>query len=313
MAGSGRSRSEPTRTEMTIVVATKDLPLGSTILADAVREDTIDIGTSPRTGSADLARHRPDRPPERHERASHHHRRSSAGGSGTIQNIELPAGLVGMAVQVDQVSGVGTLTKPGDHVDMVVALTGEVFPVVTVNPDDDSITTGGGHQRHVHQGAAPGDAGRGRCFRRRPPRTGHPRPAADRQQKPRSTASSRSSSSRPPPLGTLLPPPPADTGNNAEAPATDETALTGQQQIVILAVTAQQAEVIKYSQGQASISLVLRSADDFRDPTTKEPLPPETIIPVTTTGITLKTLVDDYGVLIPELVEAVLPEDVPAP
>ena len=33
----------------------------------------------------------------------------------------------------------------------------------------------------------------------------------------------------------------------------------------------------------------------------------------TTTGITLKGLIDDYGVLVPELVEAILPEEAPAP
>ena len=46
-----------------------------------------------------------------------------------------------MAVQVDQVSGVGTLTQAGDLVDMVVGLTADKFPVVTLNPGDDSITT----------------------------------------------------------------------------------------------------------------------------------------------------------------------------
>ena len=118
-------------------------------------------------------------------------------------------------------------------------------------------------------------------------------------------------------VGTLLPPPPADTGTedpNASPGATGaDTALTGQQQIVILAGTTQQAEVIKYAQLDGSISLVLRATADFIDPVTGDPLPPETIVPVTTTGITLKTLVDDYGVLVPELVEAILPNQGPRP
>ena len=67
---------------------------------------------------------------------------------------------------------------------------------------------------------------------------------------------------------------------------------------MILAVNTQQAEVIKYAQLDGSISLVLRATKDFVDPVTGDPLPPETIVPVTTTGITLKTLVDDYGVLV---------------
>jgi Flp pilus assembly protein CpaB len=189
----------------------------------------------------------------------------------TIQNLECPAALVCIAVQVDQVSGVGTLTKAGDHVDMIVGLTADKFPVVTVNPDDDTITvvTGinGTSVKALLQGALV--------------------------------------------VGTLLPPPPADTGTtdpNAPAPSGGPaTTLNGQQQIVILAVNTQQAEVIKYAQLDGSISLVLRATKDFIDPLTGDPLPPETIVPVTTSGITLKTLVDDYGVLVPELVEAILP------
>ncbi len=93
------------------------------------------------------------------------------------------------------------------------------------------------------------------------------------------------------------------------APAPSErpgTALTGQQQIVILAVDAQQAEVIKFAQLDGSISLVLRSPEDFIDPATGLPYP-NGPVPDATTGIILKTLVDTYGVLPPELVETVLP------
>ena len=186
-----------------------------------------------------------------------------------MQTLECPAGLVCIAVQVDQVSGVGTLTKAGDHVDMIVGLTADKFPVVTVNPDDDTITvvTGinGTSVKALLQGALV--------------------------------------------VGTLLPPPPAETTDqNAPAPSGGPaTTLNGQQQIVILAVNTQQAEVIKYAQLDGSISLVLRATKDFIDPVTGDPLPPETIVPVTTSGITLKTLVDDYGVLVPELVEAILP------
>jgi len=174
-----------------------------------------------------------------------------------------------MAVQVDQVSGVGTLTQAGDFVDMVVGFTADKFPVVTVNPDDATITTvagvNGTSVKALLQGVQV--------------------------------------------VGTLLPPPPAETTDpNAPAPSGGpSTTLNGQQQIVILAVNTQQAEVIKYAQLDGSISLVLRATKDFVDPVTGDPLPPETIVPVTTSGITLKTLVDDYGVLVPELVEANLP------
>ncbi len=73
--------------------------------------------------------------------------------------------------------------------------------------------------------------------------------------------------------------------------------------IVVLSVNAQQAELIKFSQLDASISLILRSPDDFVD-ASGQPITP---VPDETTGIILKTLVDTYGVLPPELVETVLP------
>jgi Flp pilus assembly protein CpaB len=74
---------------------------------------------------------------------------------------------------------------------------------------------------------------------------------------------------------------------------------------VILSVTAQQAEVIKFAQLQGSISLVLRSPKDFFDENGQPVLP----VPPGTTGVILKTLVDGgYGVLRPELVEAILPK-----
>ena len=81
------------------------------------------------------------------------------------------------------------------------------------------------------------------------------------------------------------------------------TALNGQQEIVVLSVNAQQAELIKFSQLDASISLILRSPDDFVD-ANGQPITP---VPDETTGVILKTLVDQYGVLPPELVETVLP------
>jgi Flp pilus assembly protein CpaB len=76
---------------------------------------------------------------------------------------------------------------------------------------------------------------------------------------------------------------------------------------VALSVDAQMTEVIKFAQVAGNISLVLRSADDFIDPVTGLPLetPP---LPDETTGMILKTLVDRYGVLPPELIETVLPE-----
>src|SRR4029079_13437710 len=75
-------------------------------------------------------------------------------------------------------------------------------------------------------------------------------------------------------LGSLLPPiaPPAEgapAASGAPTPPPGTTTLNEQQEIVILSVTAQQAEVIRYAQLQANplltLSPVLRSPDDLLD------------------------------------------------
>jgi hypothetical protein len=77
--------------------------------------------------------------------------------------------------------------------------------------------------------------------------------------------------------------------------------------IVILAVTAQQAEVIKFAQVEASsntatgdanmpITLILRAPADASAPPDK------------TSGIVLKTLIDQYGVLPPVLLQGTEPQ-----
>ena len=118
-------------------------------------------------------------------------------------------------------------------------------------------------------------------------------------------------------LGTLLPPvapPPANADGTPAASSAPGTVLNEQQEIVILAVTAQQAEVIRYAQQMANplltLSLVLRSTDDFIDPLTGEPVPP---VLAETTGITLQSLIDTYGVLPPMIVTPILPSLSPLP
>jgi Flp pilus assembly protein CpaB len=102
-------------------------------------------------------------------------------------------------------------------------------------------------------------------------------------------------------LGVLLPPPPVDENGQP----IDDPTLSGQQEIVILSVSAQQAEVMKFAQMDGNISLVLRAFEDFVDPEDAtvrvEP------VPDATTGIILRTLVDEYGVLIPQIIETILP------
>ena len=90
----------------------------------------------------------------------------------------------------------------------------------------------------------------------------------------------------------------APAGASGSAPS---TTLTGASELVILAVTAQQAEVIKFAQIDGQITLVLRSPKDFRDQSGAPIVPPAD----TTSGVVLKTLIDQYGVLPPQVIAAI--------
>jgi pilus assembly protein CpaB len=249
------------------VIATADIPLGARIAADQVttEEKPLDGRDADAFGDVSQVIGQTVRQPVTAGQAITA-RTLSGGTQGQILDIEVPADRRAISVQVDQVTGVGTVIKTGDYVDMVVGIRADKFPVITTNPADDTFTIvsgiNGTSVKLLLQGMQV--------------------------------------------LGTLLPPPPAQAEGQQQPDGQPGTALTGQQQIVILSVDAQQSEVIKFAQMDGEISLVLRSLDDFRDPTTGQPLDPPPL-PDATTGIILKTLVDRYGVLPPELIETVLP------
>lgn len=264
--GGGGPTTDPNAppTELPTVVATADIPLGTIIREDQVTEETLAVTARNPGAFEDVSQVIGSVARQPVTTGAQITAATLAGGEGAIDNLRCPAGLVCMAVQVDQVSGVGTVIKTGDYVDMVVGFTGDKFPVITLNAIDDTFTVVAGLNSTSVKALLQGMQV----------------------------------------VGTLLPPPPAEDPN-APAQDGDGTALTGQQQIVILAVDTQQAELIKFAQLDGSITLVLRSPDDFIDPTTGEPIVP---VPNDTSGIILKSLVDSYGVLPPELVETVLPE-----
>ena len=257
------------KTDGPVVVAAADIPLSSNISADQVKTITLPLTsilagafTDPSQVIGQIARQAVK------EGGQITQTTLSGGTSGQITTIDCPLTFRCMAVQVDQVSGVGTVIKTGDYVDVVVGLTGDKFPVITVSPLDASITVVTGLNstsvKLLLQGLQV--------------------------------------------MGTLLPPvdTSSSTGSTASPPPTSggSTALNGQQEIVILAVSAQQAEVLKFSQMDGNVTLALRSPNDFVDPVTGALLPPVT---TKTTGINLKTLVDSYGVLPPEVVQTVTP------
>jgi Flp pilus assembly protein CpaB len=269
----GRQPDNPTTgpgaipTTLPTVKAVKDIPLGETITADMVNVETLAVDARKATAFQDTSQvigqiaRRKITTGAQLEAADFS---TSTTGCGTI---DVPTGLRAMAVQVDQVSGVGTIINSGDFVDMVVGVTGDKFPVVTIDPQTDQITTVPGLNATSVKMLIEGMQV----------------------------------------LCRQLPPAPAPANGQGAAPAPSDntTPLNGQQEIVMVAVTPTQAEIIKYAQLDGSITLVLRASKDFtRDPETGAIIAPP---PSGSEGITLKKLTTDFSVPIPELVEAILP------
>jgi Flp pilus assembly protein CpaB len=292
--GGGSVRPSQAPTTAAIVVASNDIALGATIQAADVTTKDVPLDQKPTDAFTDtsfvvgqIARTKVT--------AGQYISATVLNQNGSINNIEVPPGLVGIAVQVDQISGVGTIVKPGDFVDVVSGFTGPdnvpvVIPAASTAPGTSFTYVKVDDPLYNHATVkllAPGLQV----------------------------------------LGTLLPPPTASNAEATQAPAPSgqpssggNTTLNGQQQIVILAATPQQAELIKFSQMSGSITLVLRSAEDCTtqqpgasaEPSAQPSLEPGQYCPViATTGITLRRAVDDYGVLPPQVVQVILPPPLP--
>jgi Flp pilus assembly protein CpaB len=270
-------------TTRNVVVAKADIPLSTRIRADQLETKTVAIADASAGSFGDVSQVIGQIARQPVTAGGQITATTLTGGfSGTVIDIQTPVGLRAIAVRVDQTSGVGTVIKTGDYVDSLIALTEEQFASVTEDPEnpDQLLITNPGPKgatvKLILQGMQV--------------------------------------------LGTLLPPvapaAPAEAPAASGAPTTPGvgpgTTLNEQQEIVILAVTPQQAEVIRYAQQMANplltLSLVLRSPDDFIDPETNEPVSP---VLAETTGITLQELIDTYGVLPPTIAQPVLPTIAP--
>lgn len=175
---------------------------------------------------------------------------------------DLPAGLVAIAVRVDAVTGVGTLILPGDRVDVVMTL---LIAPVTITPAASGV---------------PGQAQKEEAL------AGNSTKVILQNVEVRAV------------IGAAAGTAPAAGADTAQATVDLATA----QQIVILALSPQDAEVLGFvlqsaitagtAQPSDNVTLVLRSPKDKDAP------------PITTTGVVLSTLIEVYGVLPPGVLEA---------
>lgn len=241
----------------TIVVASTDIALGTTLTEDLVEEQAVDLAAKP-PGSPTL---------ESEVIGQTVTTQLTRGQIITAQawavttvdpNIGrlLEPGHRAMSIELAYGDVVGRLIRPGDRVDVVVSITGaDRFPVVTTDPATDQITV------------VPGV----------------------------NATSVKAIIQNVEVVGTLLPAVPTPEGQPAPVGPSFPGPETSQ--LVILAVTAQEAEVLRFAQIDGGITLILRSPEDAEAPDE------------VTTGITLRQLVDAWGVIPPQIVETILPND----
>jgi len=271
-SGPGSSQATAAPSKLPTVVAARDIPLGVAVTSDMLTTKTLatDVRSPSVYGDPSQAVGQVARTNIKKDQQVTPALFTDSGAS----HVDCPAGFTCMAVQVDQVSGVGTLIKSGDYVDVVA----QVSPKFPLNYFVGSATT------PTNNGEATGAI--------------------------YDTTSVKMLLQGLQVVATLLPPPPAAaTGaaaSAAPAAGSGTTALNGQQEIVIIAVTAAQAEVIKFAQLDGNITLSLRSPKDFQD---ANGVP---IVPVAspTTGLVLKTMIDTWGVVVPQAI--VVPAPAPA-
>jgi pilus assembly protein CpaB len=269
----------PPPTKLPTVVAARDIPLGVAVTSDMLTTKTLatdvrlpSVYGDPTQAVGQIAR--------RNIKKDQQITPALFNDNGTATSVYCPAGFTCIAVQVDQVSGVGTLIKSGDYVDVIAQLsTAAGFPE---NYFADKATT---------------------------PTTGD----AAAKYDPVSVKVLLQGLQV---VNTLLPAPPtADTGTTGAAGASPapgtttggSTALNGQQEIVIIAATTQQAEVIQFAKADGSLTLSLRSPADFQDASGNPIVPTSS----PTTGLTLKIAVDKWGVIPPAPI--IVPAPSPAP
>jgi Flp pilus assembly protein CpaB len=257
---------------VTVVTAAVDLPLGTTIAADQLSTvqkpvaDAIDTYRDPVQLEGQTVRRLVHKG---QALTTADFQALSAGGADVARALK--PGQRAMAVRVDSLSGVGSLIQAGDFVDVIAAVSDETakFPVVLESEDFapseegkepftkiDDVVNSTSVKVLVQNVQVVG------VVPAALPAAGQTRDQDDRGL-----------------TDTAIQP--------AAAPADGP--------IVILSVTAQQAELVRFAQLDGNLSLAMRSPADAGTS------------PDETTGITLRELVDRHGVLPPRAVISQFP------
>jgi Flp pilus assembly protein CpaB len=221
---SGSPTAVPT---VAVVVAKSDIQLGSVIttdMLDTAKVDAATVAADAITAPRQIVglRIRAEVVAGAVLQSSMFHAEGVATNEQLLRNLD--TGFRAMAIQVDQVGGVGSLIQAGDHVDVVLALeeTDAKFPV-------------------VGSGCAPSG----------------PPPLLDQCINSTSVKVLVQDSKV---LGTILPPLPADKA--LQQAVSGSPTLTGLPVIVILQLRPQEVELVRFAQLDGNITLVLRAIAD---------------------------------------------------
>jgi len=241
-------------TQLPVVVAVSDIPLGTVVTADLLTTRTIAVPSIETNALGDVS-----------QGVGKTTRANLVAGQQVhatdFQNravpITVPQGRRAITIAVNQLTGVGNLLDVGDTVDLVISLRGDAFPVVQVLADGTVTVVSGINPLSIKA----------------------PLLLEDVQI-----------------IGTINPPPPPApaAAQGQPAPSVAPQVNVDEQKLLVLAVTPQQAEVILFARTTGVLDAILRSPLDAG--TTVE-----------TTGVILKTLVETYGILPPEIVQVPIP------
>lgn len=275
-------------TKVDLVVAVKDVPLGAKITGDMLGTKPFDVANKPTDSYVDTSQviGQIARKPVTNGQLI---TSDILTGGTSITDIHVPAGFVGISVKVDQVTGVGTLIKAGDYVDVITGFSSipEVIYLPGVTPKPTATP------KNASPSPSPSGSGSAGSVTIK---------QIDAQYDQNSVKTIVEGLQV---LGTLLPP----VAQDPNASAQPGTTLNGQEQIVVIAATPQQAEAIRFAQVAGTIALVLRSSSDCLTP---EGQPSQCPI-VQTSGVTLRVMVDSFGVLPPQVIEVLEPTPYPSP